>query len=87
MRTSALVDAKNLGFSKIYGVSARTGGGVSQCGHFSDKGGEGVNFVRTSFIDAPNHKNILFTLMNVRVGIVTQNLLYYTINVRLNVPT
>jgi len=40
MRTSALFGAKNFGFFEIYGVSARAGG-LSQCGHFSDKG---VNF-------------------------------------------
>jgi len=40
MRTSALFGAKNIGFFKIYGVSARTrGGGFNQCGHFADKGG------------------------------------------------
>jgi len=47
MRMTALSDAKNLGFFKIYGVSARTRGEgrLSQCGHFSDKG-EGVDFSR-----------------------------------------
>jgi len=33
---------KNFGFFEIYGVSARTRGegGLSQCGHFTDKGGQ-----------------------------------------------
>jgi len=52
MRTSALLDAKNLNNLKIYGMSARTGGekGLSQCG----QGGWGSifrGFVRTSFMD------------------------------------
>jgi len=38
MRTSELFGAKNFGFFKIYGVSARTRvEGLSQCRHFSDK--------------------------------------------------
>jgi len=39
MRTSALFGAKNVGFSEIYGVSARTRGEgrLSQFGHFTDK--------------------------------------------------
>jgi len=57
MRTPSLFDAKNFGFFEIYGVSARTRGeGLSQGGHFSDKGGGGqffCNFVRTSFMDNP----------------------------------
>jgi len=39
MRTSALFDAKNRKFFEIYGVSAWTRErGLSQCGHFSNKG-------------------------------------------------
>jgi len=40
-------DAINFGFFEIYGISARDKreGGLSQCGHFSDKG-EGVKFLR-----------------------------------------
>jgi len=57
MRTSAPFGAKNFEFFEIYGVSARTRGrGLSQCGHFSDKGEGGSifrNFVRTSFMDDP----------------------------------
>jgi len=41
MRKSALLDAKNLEFFEIYGMSAK----LSQCGHFADKGEE-VNFSR-----------------------------------------
>jgi len=37
MWTSALYGAKNIRFFEIYGVSARTGGGLSQCEHFADK--------------------------------------------------
>jgi len=37
MRTSAIFWGKRLGFFKIYGVSAWTSG-LSQCGHFADKG-------------------------------------------------
>jgi len=40
MWTSALFGAKIIGFIEIYGVSARTRGELSQCGHFSDKGEE-----------------------------------------------
>jgi len=40
--SDADVGAKNLDFSEINGVSARTKG-VEQCGHFVDKW-EGVNF-------------------------------------------
>jgi len=39
MRTSAIFGAKDLGFFEIYGMSARTRG-LSQCGHFADKGGQ-----------------------------------------------
>jgi len=40
MRTAALYGAKNFGFFEIFEVSAPIGGGgVSQCGHFSNKGG------------------------------------------------
>jgi len=52
MRTSALFGAKIL-FFEIYGVSARTWGGLSQCGHFVDKGVNFYDFVRTSFMDGP----------------------------------
>jgi len=43
IRTSALFGAKNFRFFKIYGMSARIGGGgdLSQCGQ-----GRGVNFSR-----------------------------------------
>jgi len=55
MQTSAYFSAKNFGFFEIYGVSVRTRGrGLSQCGHFTEKGGVGSNFrgfVRTSFMD------------------------------------
>jgi len=57
MRASALFCAKNTGFFKIYGVSTRTRGeGLSQCGHFADKGRGGSifgDFVRTYFMDGP----------------------------------
>jgi len=56
MRTSALFGSKNFEFFDIYGVSARTGGGgLSQCGYFSDKveGSMFRDFVRTSFMDDP----------------------------------
>jgi len=39
MRTSALFCAKNFRFFEIYGLSHRQGG-LSQGGHFSDKGEE-----------------------------------------------
>jgi len=38
MRASALFLAKNFIFFEICGVSARTREGMSQCGHFVDKG-------------------------------------------------
>jgi len=46
MPTSVLFSAKHLEFFEIYGVSERTReeGGLSQCGHFADKG-DGVNFL------------------------------------------
>jgi len=49
MPTSAFFGAKNFGFFEICGVSARTRKeeGLSQCGHFADKGGEEVNFSRS----------------------------------------
>jgi len=56
MRTSALFGAKDLGFFEIYGVSARTRGGLSQCGHFAVKEGGGsifFDFVPTFFMDGP----------------------------------
>jgi len=37
IRTSALFGAKNFKFFKIYGVSARTRGRSSKCGHFADQ--------------------------------------------------
>jgi len=49
MRTSALFGAKNFGFFKIYGVSARTGGkGVEPVR--TREGPIFRDFVRTSFI-------------------------------------
>jgi len=57
VRMFALFGAKNFEFFEIYGVSARTKGrGLSQCGHFVDKGsGSSVfrDFVRTSFMHGP----------------------------------
>jgi len=42
MRTSALLGVKYFTFLKIYGVSARKKGkGLSQSGHFANKGGGG----------------------------------------------
>jgi len=49
MRTSALFGAKTLDFSK-YLWCVRTVKGVWAS---ADKGGGGVNFVRTSFMDGP----------------------------------
>jgi len=52
MRISVLCSAKILGFFKLYGMSAWTGG-LKQCEHFADKG-EGLIFcylVQTSFLD------------------------------------
>jgi len=37
------------------------GGGVSQCGHYADKGGRGAvfrEFVRTSFTNGPLDENV-----------------------------
>jgi len=45
MRTSALSGAINIRFFEIYGVSARIGVGVSQCGQFAEKGMGGLFFV------------------------------------------
>jgi len=59
MRTSALVGAKNLGFSKIYGVSARTGGRGSE-DIFRTRGErESIffDFVQTSFMYGPLSKD------------------------------
>jgi len=61
MQTSALFDAKIIRFFEIYGVSARTRGRVvgtvrTLCG----QGGRGLvfrDFVRMSFMEAPNEKN------------------------------
>jgi len=44
MRTSAFFGAKDFGFFEIYGVSARTGGRLNQCGHFVNKNGGGQFF-------------------------------------------
>jgi len=56
MRTSHFLVQKSFGFFEIYRVLHGQGeGGLSQIGHFSDKG-EGVNFsqfVRTSLMDGP----------------------------------
>jgi len=52
MRTSALFGAKTFEFFEnlwnlFYGASARTRGEeFVQCGHFSDKRGRGINFLR-----------------------------------------
>jgi len=56
MRTSALFGAKNFGCFEIYGVSVG-GGGLRQCGHFSDKvrGSIFRDFVRTSFMAVSYH--------------------------------
>jgi len=54
MRTPALFGSKHIGFFEIYGVSVRTRlrRGLSQYGHFSDKGGSVFrDFMRTSFMD------------------------------------
>jgi len=48
--------AKNFLFFEIYGMS---GGGLSQCGHFTDKGG-GVNFLR--FCADVLHRRPLITI-------------------------
>jgi len=53
MRTSAIFGAKNVGFFKIYGVSARTKGDgeLSQCEHFSDKGADVIkNFFKSDIV-------------------------------------
>jgi len=44
MRHPHFLMQKKLEFFEIYCMSARTGGCLSQCGRFADKGGEGVNF-------------------------------------------
>jgi len=52
---SAFFGVKNFGSFEIYGVSERTRG-LSQCGHFANKGrGESIfrDFVRTSFMYGP----------------------------------
>jgi len=60
MRTSALVGAKNSGFFKIYGVSSRTRG-LSQCGYFSDKGGQFfANLCGRLLWTAPKQNHIYF---------------------------
>jgi len=52
MRTSVLFKAKNFGFFKIYGVSARTKG-WRQCRHFTGMGGDQffAIFCADSFMD------------------------------------
>jgi len=65
MRTSTLFGAKNFRFFEICGVSARTRGDLSKCGHFADKGG-GVNFSRfcgDSFMDDPLRFGLGLNLM------------------------
>jgi len=67
MRTSALFGAKTFGFFEIYDVCARTSGemGLSQCGHFADKGGRDqffAFFLRTSFMDGPAALPCLFSV-------------------------
>jgi len=56
MRISALFGAKNPVFSEFMVCPHRQKGrGLSQCGHFSDKGEGSLfrDFVRTSFMDGP----------------------------------
>jgi len=44
---------KKLGFSKfVVCLHGQGGGGLSQCGHFADKGGGDRDFLRASFMDA-----------------------------------
>jgi len=54
MRTTALFGAKTSDFSKlIVRPHGQEGRGLSQCGHFADKGGSIIrDFVRTSFLDS-----------------------------------
>jgi len=47
MRTSALFDAKTSDFSKFV-ICPYGQGGLSQCEHFADKGGEGISISRFS---------------------------------------
>jgi len=72
IRTFAFFDAKNIEFFKIYSVSARIKGegrGLSQCGHFSDKGGKwgGINFSRfcADVLYGPHDKGMFKSLMTV----------------------
>jgi len=55
MRTSALYGAKISDFSKFMMCPHGQGRGLSQCGHFADKGEESIfrDFVRTSFMNGP----------------------------------
>jgi len=45
MRTTALFGAKNIRLFEIL-VCPHGQGGLSQCGHFADNGGRGINFLR-----------------------------------------
>jgi len=50
-------------------------GGMSQCGHFSDKGGWGQffrDFVRTSFMDGPLLKTVVTFNHNTNGAIVSK---------------
>jgi len=53
MRTSALFDAKNIGFFEIYRVSARTRGEGFEPVRTRGKGWIFRDFVRTYFMDGP----------------------------------
>jgi len=55
MWTSALFDAKNFGFFKIYGMSARKReeGGSASADFFGQGGPIFFDFMRTSFVDGP----------------------------------
>jgi len=56
MQTSALFSAKTSDFSKFMVCPhGQGGGGLSQCGHFSDKERRSIfrDFVRASFTDGP----------------------------------
>jgi len=56
MRTAALFDAKNFGFSKFM-VCPHGQGGLNQCGYFADNVGLNFRgFVRTTSIDGPLFK-------------------------------
>jgi len=62
---------QNIGFFEIYGVSARKTeeGGLSQCGHYSDKGRGSIfrDFVRTSFMDKVGLSDIVLVTSNILI--------------------